>query len=106
MPDVAQEQRADPYCSGVIKFLEDGTLPVDETRSRFDLIDGVLFRRLPTTLQDMSRGSREVTTDTVVSSKDGSFEAHTSGWTVSQSWRRCSDAATNAARKSVCSSLP
>ena len=50
LPDIRQEQASDPYYSDVITYLENGTLPADESKarrivlscSRFDLIDGIL----------------------------------------------------------------
>ena len=50
LPGIGREQRTDPYYADVIKYLEEGILPTDETKARriamasprFDLIDGVL----------------------------------------------------------------
>ena len=50
LPEVAQEQRVDPFYQDVVKYLEEGTLPTDEfkarkivmSRPRFDLLDGIL----------------------------------------------------------------
>ena len=50
LPEIAEEQRRDPYYSDVIRFMENGVLPEDEkvarrivlSHPRLDLIDGVL----------------------------------------------------------------